>query len=128
VDVDATVRSTGTVHRDFRGGSPLRLRGAGTAVAFPDFTVMRGSIRDITTTWDPPLLCICHPRLSIVNAGGDVQTRSVRVIVFPLPLLGIIVAVLLILVAAYRLGRRRYQQHVIVAAGALARPAGVGHP
>lgn len=127
VDITATVKNTGTVHRDFRADTPLRVDASGTAEPFPDFTVMRGATRDIATTWDPPLMCICHPAVSITNAKGEVESKSVRVIVFPWPLVLIILAVLLLIAIAYRLARRRYQQNVIRAAAALRPLAGSGH-
>ena len=122
IDITATIENTGTVHRDFRSDTPLRVNAAGTAEPFPDFTVMRGATRDIATTWDPPLMCICHPTVSIIDAKGEVQSMSVRVVVFPLPLLGFILAVLVLAAVAYRLARRRYEHNVIRAAAAL-RPA-----
>jgi hypothetical protein len=124
VDVDATIEDTGTVHRDFRGQAPLLLDVAGDAEPFPDFTVMRGGVRDITTTWDPPLMCVCHPSVTVVNADGSESTRSVRVVVFPIWWgLGVLAALVLALVAL-RLVRRRYRSQVAAAAAALARPAG----
>jgi hypothetical protein len=102
VDIAARVRDTGTVHRDFRGGSRLTVDVGGGAVAFPDFTVLRDSIRDVSTTWEPPLMCVCHPTVSIVDAGGVVRTVSVRVVVFPLYQLGILIAVLVLLVLITR--------------------------
>jgi hypothetical protein len=126
VAITATMRNTGTVHRDFRGPAPLKVSGAGNAAPFPDFTVMRGSTRDVSTTWDPPLICICSPTVSFVGAAGTVQSSSVRVIVFPLPLLGIISGALLVVAAVSRLMRRRYQLNVIKAAALLGRPVGDG--
>jgi len=107
VDVTAKVRNTGTVHHDFRDTTRLHLDVAGTAQAFPDFTVMRGATRDISTTWDPPLMCVCHPAVSIVSADGTVQTSTIRVIVFPLHLLAIAVGLLLVLAFGIWLRRRR---------------------
>jgi hypothetical protein len=121
VNVTAKVHNNGTVHRDFRAASRLSVNAAGTLSAFPDFTIVRGSTRDIATTWDPPLMCICHPTVSFRNADGSVQTATVRVIVFPLHLLGILVGALLVLLVGMRLWRRRYQANVTRAA-ALVRP------
>jgi len=126
VDVVLKVHDTGTVHRDFRGAAPLVMTGAGTAKPFPDFTVMRGSTRDIATTWDPPLMCVCHPTVSIVNADGAASSVTVRVIVFPLHLLGILVGALLVAYLAFRFGRRRYRATVATAAARLNRSAGSG--
>ena len=124
VALTAKVRNTGTVHRDFRGATSLKVTAAGTAAPFPDFTVMRGSTRNIGTTWDPPLMCICHPTVSFVNADGAAQSATVRVIVFPLHLLGIILGALLVLAVGSRLMRRRYQANVIKAAALLGPPVG----
>jgi hypothetical protein len=126
IDVDATIEDTGTVHRDFRGQIPLLVDAAGDAEPFPDFTVMRGGTRDISTTWDPPLMCICHPTVSVVNADGVTSTRSVRVIVFPVPLAAGVLAALLTLYVGYRLARRRYRANVVRAAAALGQPVGAG--
>src|SRR6476469_1974304 len=107
VEVTAKVRNTGTVHRDFRSTNRLHLDVGGSATAFADFTVMRGATRDISTTWDPPLMCVCHPSVSIVSADGTVRTTTIRVIVFPLQLLGISVGVVMVLAAGFWLRRRR---------------------
>jgi hypothetical protein len=124
VTVSATVRDTGTVHRDFRGPTRLALSAAGDPVTFPDFTVLRGSTRDIATTWNPPLMCICHPSVSLVAADGSVQTLRVRVIVFPLHLLGIALGVLLVLVLCLLWWRRR---HHAVTPAVVAVPVGPRH-
>jgi hypothetical protein len=126
VTITAKVHDTGTVHRDFRGATQLKVRAAGAAAAFPNFTVLRSSTRNISTTWNPPLMCICHPRVSIVNANKTIQSMSTRVIVFPLPQLGIAVGALLGLVLIIYLMRRRYQTSVISAAERLNRPADSG--
>jgi hypothetical protein len=126
VALTATMTNTGTVHRDFRGATPLSVTGAGTAVPFPDFTLIRGSARDINTTWNPPLICICNPTVSFVNAAGTVQSYSVRVIVLPLPLMGILLGTLLLAWLVVALARRRYQVSVLKAAALLSRPVGEG--
>jgi hypothetical protein len=109
VDIAAQVRDTGTVHRDFRGGSRLTVDIGGAEVAFPDFTVLRGSTRDVSTTWDPPLMCVCHPTVSIVDSGGVVRTASVRVVVFPLYQLVIVIVILVLLVLVTRRWYRRHR-------------------
>lgn len=128
VDVNATIEDIGNVHRDFRGATALLVDAAGEAEPFPDFTVMRGGTRDISTTWDPPLMCICHPTVAVVNADGTESTMTVRAIVFPVWHALAILAVLLLAAAGYWLARRRYRASVLEAAAAL-RPltgAGVG--
>jgi hypothetical protein len=126
VTLTATMNNTGTVHRDFRGATPLKVTGAGTAEPFPDFTVMRDSTRDISTTWNPPLICICNPTVSFVNAAGTVQSYSVRVIVLPLPPMGILLGALLLGRLVVVLARRRYHANVLKAAALLSRPVGEG--
>ena len=125
VEVTATVTNTGTVHRDFRGDAPLTIDVSGAPAPFPDFTVPRDSVRDVSTTWDPPLLCICHPTVQFTNADGSVQSASVQVIVFPLKLLGIVIAAILIVLLVMWFSRNRYRASVTKAA-ALHRPVGRG--
>lgn len=119
VTITAKVHDTGTVHRDFRGATRLAMHAGGTETPFPDFTVTRGSTREISTTWHPPLMCVCHPTVSISNAGGAVQTAAVRVIVFPLRLLGVIAGAALVLALGIVLARRRYRASVTKAAARL---------
>jgi len=107
VTLTTTVRDTGTVHRDFRDPNPLTVDTAGDAAPFPDFTVIRGGTREVSTTWDPPLMCVCNPSVSIVNADGTVQSASVRVIVFPLKLLGILLGAVLVGWVIVLFSRRR---------------------
>jgi len=107
VTVTAKVHSTGTVHRDFRADRALQLSADGSSAGFPDFTVVRGGSRDITTAWKPPLMCICHPTVSFVNADGSLQTVTVQVIVFPFVLAAIILVLLLAGLVAILVRRRR---------------------
>jgi hypothetical protein len=126
VKITAKIHDTGTVHRDFRGATPLKISASGTAAAFPDFTVMRGATREISTTWDPPLMCICHPSVSVVNADGTRHSMTVRIIVLPLPGLGIIAGAALMLAIGGWLARRQYRASVNKAAVRLNRPVSVG--
>lgn len=107
VELTAQVRSTGTVHRDFRGTGRLTADAAGSPVSFPDFTVARGATRDVATTWEPPWLCVCHPTISLTAADGTVHTASVAVVVFPVHWLIVLVAVVLLVFFVVRRGRRR---------------------
>ncbi len=127
VTLTAKVHNSGTVHRDFRGATFLSVSGPGTAVPFPDFTVPRGATRDISTTWTPPLICICHPKVQFVNADGASQSVSVRVIIFAVRLLLIVLVVLLLLVLAVRISRRRYRKSIQKAAAALHGAAATGN-
>ncbi len=123
IPVSTTVNDTGSVHRDFRGASDLLMTGGGQdRTVFPDFTVMRGSSRVITTTWHPPFMCICNPQVSVVNADGTVHTLTYRVIVFPLIQALVLVGGVLLLVLLVVLGRRRSQGNAARAAAALATP------
>ena len=126
VTITARVTNTGTVHRDFRGDAPLTIDTAGESAKFPDFTVPRDSVREISTTWDPPLMCICNPTVQFTNADGDVQSETVRVIVFPLHLLAILVGVLVLLSLGILFARRSYRASVSNAAAALHRPVSRG--
>ena len=123
VTITATIHNTGNVHRDFRAGSPLTIDAPGRAAAFPDFTVTRGAVRDISTTWNPPLFCICNPTVRIFNADGTASVATVRVIVFPVRLAIIGLVSILIIVGAVLLARRRYKTSVARAAAKLHRAA-----
>ncbi|HWO64720.1 MAG TPA: hypothetical protein VNO31_32250 [Umezawaea sp.] len=124
VAITAQVHSTGTVHRDFRGKAALAVDAAGSPAAFPDFTVLRGATRDVSTTWEPPLMCVCHPSSSIVRADGSIDTRTVRVIVFPFHLLGALLAAALIIFLVVRLRKRRFHAAVLAAARRVTPAAG----
>jgi len=127
IHLGVTVKNVGTVHRDFRGPYRLHATAAGAATSFPDFTVMRGSTRTISTTWNPPLMCICHPNVTITDADGTKHTVSVRVIVLPLPLLGAVLGGLAVLVLMIYVLRRRYRATVLRAAAAMSPPVSGGH-
>lgn len=122
VDVTATITNVGTVHRDFRAPSPLTVEASGDAQPFPDFTVPRGAARNISTTWDPPLLCICHVSVSLQNTGAALQTQTVRVIVFPWHLLLMLLGAIVVILLLVKLYRRHYRAQVLKAA-ALRQPA-----
>jgi hypothetical protein len=108
LQLSATVRSTGTVHRDFRGPDSLQLRVGGQTVAFPEYTVTRGVAREVTLDWtDPPLFCICRATLAIRDGGTDVL--SARIVVIPLHLVAGVLAGVLLLLAIARFARHRYR-------------------
>ncbi len=119
VPITATVTNHGTVHHDFRQPSPLTVTGAGTAKPFPDFTVPRDSVRDVATTWNPPLLCVCHPTVTMTSADGGVRAQTVRVIVFPWPWFAAGLGAVLLVLLLVRVARRRYRVTVTKAAAAL---------
>lgn len=126
VTITASMQNTGTVHRDFRGTSPLIVDVPGTTIPFPDFTVTRGATRDISTTWDPPLVGIFNPTVTFTNADGSVQSQSVRVIIFPIQKALILLGALLVLFFGFWFLRRRYRSSVRKAAVAMSHPVGQG--
>ena len=126
VPITATVTNHGTVHHDFRQPSPLTVTGAGTAKPFPDFTVPRDSVRDVATTWDPPFLCVCHPKVTMTSADGGVLSQTVRVIVFPWPWFAGGLGVVLLVLLLVRTSRRHYQATVAKAAAALSARVSAG--
>jgi hypothetical protein len=125
IKLTAVVTNVGTVHRDFRGTAPLKVAGAGST-AFPDFTVPRGATRDISTTWNPPLMCICHPTVTIVNAHGVSSMVKIRVIVFPAVKVAMLLGGMLLLLVIVWFVRRRYRLQVRRAALALNLPVSSG--
>jgi hypothetical protein len=117
VSITAVVRNAGTVHRDFRGISALGIRGTASAT-FPDFTVVRGSTRDIAGTWNPPIFCICELSVAITNAHGVSTSKTVRVIVFPVLAASITLALLLVVGFLIWFQRRRLRRRAArIAAG-----------
>ncbi|WP_214109612.1 hypothetical protein [Acrocarpospora catenulata] len=116
VPITARIRSLGTVHRDFRGAGRLQAQVGGESVAFPDFTVVRGATREVTTLWDPPLVCFCDVTVAVDTPGPGVRSATVPIIVFPLHLAMILVVVLLTLLLAGWLVRRRRRAKATAAA------------
>ena len=113
VRLTATVSSTGTVHRDFRGPGVLGVKVAGRTVDFPDFTVTRGAVREVTTQWlNPPLFCLCRATLTVTAADGTAQVRSVRIVVVPVTLVLAVVAGVVLLVVAAFVVRRVFRAQV----------------
>ncbi|MGW4424462.1 hypothetical protein [Streptosporangium sp. NPDC004631] len=116
VDFGVTVDNVGTVHRDFFGRDGLSVEVDGREVPFPDFTVLRGTSRNVAVRWaDPPLMCVCHPKVSIPGPGGP-SSRSATVVIFPLHLFALMIGLALVLYHLVRLARRRYHTHVLDAA------------
>ncbi|MEU0519837.1 hypothetical protein [Streptosporangium sp. NPDC006007] len=119
VDFGVTVDNVGTVHRDFFGRDGLSVEVDGRKVPFPDFTVLRGTSRNVAVRWtDPPLMCVCHPRVSIPGPDGP-SSRSATVVIFPLHLFALMIGLALVLHHLVRLARRRYRAHVLDAARGL---------
>ncbi|MFC4531524.1 hypothetical protein [Sphaerisporangium dianthi] len=119
VVISTRIRDVGTVHRDFRGRGRLHVRVGGDDLAFPDFTVLRGSVREVTTQWNPPLMCVCHAAVSIPAADGTRRSATARIIVFPLHLLAVALGVLAALLTLAWFARRHYRAKVLAAAAAL---------
>ncbi|SER30983.1 hypothetical protein SAMN05421756_112100 [Microlunatus flavus] len=112
----ASLTSTGTVHRDFRGPAALGVIGTDRPGRFPDFTVSRGADRTVSTTWHAPLLCVCHPTVTVTNADGVIQTATARVVVLPWWVLAGLLAVVLV-VGGVVLRRRSRSTRAGVTAG-----------
>jgi hypothetical protein len=116
VPITAKIQDVGTVHRDFRGDGRLRVQVGGSALRFPDLTVLRASTREVTASWNPPLMCLCHATVSLPGSGAGTRTATVRIIVFPLHLLAAGLAGLALAVLLTLLVRRRYRDRVLAAA------------
>ncbi|MCL9758726.1 hypothetical protein MXD95_005560 [Frankia sp. AiPa1] len=129
IDFTAVLRDTGTVHRDFRGKGHLNISVGGHDVAFPDFTVQRGSTRQVTARWDnPPLICVCHATVAVSGRGGTLATARATVVVFPLrQAVAVLVGVLAILLFGLFV-RRGYRARVMAEARALRRREDLGDP
>ena len=114
ITLTATFRDSGTVHRDFVGGGRLSIGVSGGTVALPDFTVLRGTTRVVSTQWtDPPLMCICHATMILPNAAGKATPMSTTIVIFPIRTVATSLGVLAALLLAWRLIRRRF--HTLVA-------------
>jgi hypothetical protein len=106
-ELSATLENTGNTHRDFRGPAALSLVDGAHSTRFSDFTVARGSVREVSSTWRAPLVCVCRPTLSFANASGAAQTASVTVVVLPWWLAaGVLAVALLALLLGLRARRR----------------------
>ncbi|RCG27301.1 hypothetical protein DQ384_26680 [Sphaerisporangium album] len=119
VPITTKISDLGTVHRDFRGPQRLRVNVGGDAVDFPDFTVLRGATRQVTTQWNPPLMCVCHATVSVPAPAGVNRTATVRIIVFPLDLLALLASLIVVALTTGWFVRRRYRAKVLAAAAAL---------
>ncbi len=116
VEFGVTVDNLGTVRRDFFGREALKVEVNGREIPFPDFTVLRGGSRDVTVRWaDPPLMCICHAKVSIAGTSGTI-TRSATVVIFPLHLLALLGGAAVVLYGLTWWARRRYRAQVLAAA------------
>ncbi|MEU8382904.1 hypothetical protein [Streptosporangium sp. NPDC048865] len=128
VDFTATVDNVGTVHRDFFGPQSLRVGVNGHDVPFPGFALPRGAARSVTARWtNPPFMCVCRATVSVSGSGGT-SRRSVTLVVFPLHLLGVLIAVVAALYGLAGLPRRRRVRALGAAGGPRGRdaPARVG--
>jgi hypothetical protein len=115
-----TIHDVGTMHRDFRGTDRLGVHVGGDDVLFPEFTVLRGTDRRITTQWrDPPMVCFCHATVSVTDASGVVHLVSASVTIFPAHLIAIALVLGLLVVLVVRQAKRRYRRQVLAAAGAI---------
>ena len=105
----ATIHNTGTVHRDYLAAAPLQAYIQGTQVTFPDFTVLRGSSRVISTRAQHlPLICVCRVTVTSDDGTGHVTSLSRRFIVFPLrAAVGMLLVTIALIVLLRRLRIRR---------------------
>ncbi|MER5419331.1 hypothetical protein [Streptosporangium roseum] len=113
VEFGATVENVGTVRRDFFGEEGLKVEVDGREIPFPDFTVLRGTSRDVAVRWkDPPLMCVCHAKVSVTGSDGT-SSRSATVVVFPLHLFAMLLSVSGALYLLALWARRRCQAHLL---------------
>ena len=117
VPLEVSVENLGTVHRNFFRPRELDAEVNGERVPFPNLVVLRQATRTVRTSWtDPPLLCLCHVRVSTMDGHGHPVTVEATVLVFPLRLvLGILLAALgLLLLSRGIAGRwRRHQAELL---------------
>jgi hypothetical protein len=126
LDLTATVRNTGTRHRDFVGDDRLRAEVTGGSVPFPDFTLTRAGSQEITTRWtNPPLLCVCQVSLAVPEPNGTSRGATTTIVILPLHLIGPALVLLLALPALGWLLSRRLRSRRAADVG-LSR-AGGGH-
>ncbi|MCM3921832.1 hypothetical protein ND748_09195 [Frankia sp. AiPs1] len=122
IDFTATLRNTGTVHRDFRGKGHLNVRVDGRDVAFPDFTVQRGANRVVTARWnDPPRMCVCRAEVTVPGSKGTVSSARARVVLFPVGQAALLVAAVVVILLLGVFIRRRYRARILAEARALRR-------
>jgi hypothetical protein len=119
IRLGTTVHSVGTMHRDFRGPDRLGVRVGDRVVRFPDFTVVRGAVREVETVWrDPPLACVCRATLMIAGKDGATRQVPVRIVIVPLHLIGVVLVVGLLALLIPRLVARRFRARVAAAVDA----------
>jgi hypothetical protein len=105
----ATIHNTGTMHSDYVGAAPLRAYVQGTALAFPDFTVLRGATRVIgSRAQHLPLICVCRVTVTTDDGTGHPTSLSRRFVVFPLrAAIGMLLLTVTLIVLLRRLRSRR---------------------
>ena len=118
VPLSLTVRNRGTVHEDYY--QPHGMLGSASAggVAFPDFSVLRQTVRTVRGEWsNPPLLCWCTVRAYADDGNGRTVSASTRVFVFPFRLLiGLLVTMVGLYLARSELRSRRLTRRATAAA------------
>lgn len=100
IPMTATVKNLGTVHRTYAGDGALHvaITGWGASadnrqIRFPDFTVLRDSTVEVSSTWsNPPLVCFCRSTVTADDGQGHLTTASSRILVFPIVPSGGVVA------------------------------------
>ena len=113
IPVTVTVRQNGDVHHSFRGaGQQLTADADGTRVWFPAFTVLRESTVTMTARWaNPPAICVCHITVTVIT-GGHRSLATMTVVIFPVAQALAGTALLIVLVLAFPLARRRTRRRL----------------
>lgn len=118
VPLSLTLRNRGSAHQDYyQPNGMLGSASAGT-VSFPDFSVLRQTVRTVGGEWrSPPLLCWCTVRAYGDSGNGTIVSASTRVLVIPFRLLiGLLVAIVGLYLARSELRNRRTARQAAAAA------------
>jgi hypothetical protein len=110
IPLTLTLTEQGNVHREFVAPHQLVADVSGGTVALPDFIVLKGVTRTVTTSWDsPPAICICTARVTTGDGQGHRITVSKTIVIFPVRTALGIVALLtgLVLLTLFRRRSRR---------------------
>jgi hypothetical protein len=112
IPLKLTIGNSGNVHKDYIRPHALKAKVNGEEVQFPNFSVLRDSVRTVTTKWaDPPLACLCALTVSTRDGQGHTVTAHARIFVFPFALVvGVLltaIGLLLLSRAQRRRSRRR---------------------
>jgi hypothetical protein len=79
-----TLSEQGNVHREFVTPNQLAAHVSGGTVPFPDFIVLKGVTRRVTTSWEsPPLICVCTATVTTDDGQGHRISVSKSIVIFP---------------------------------------------